>query len=58
MDQYVFKKIGMKQNDLGSYFKKKVVVYEEEEKTNVYSEDDNKNVYSEGEKSDSGSESD
>jgi DNA polymerase elongation subunit (family B) len=60
MDQYVFKKIGMKQNDLGSYFKKKVVKYEEEEeeKTNVYSEDDNKNVYSEGEKSDSESESD
>jgi DNA polymerase elongation subunit (family B) len=58
MDQYVFKKIGMKQNDLGSYFKKKVVKYEEEEDNkNVYSEEENKNVYSEGEITDSGSES-
>jgi DNA polymerase elongation subunit (family B) len=57
MDQFVFKKIGMKQNDLGSYFKKKVVVYEEEDNKNVYSEgEDNKNVYSEsGSKSGSGS---
>ena len=52
MDQYVFKKIGMKQNDLGSYFKKKTVVYEEEEENkNVYSEGENKNVYSEGDAS-------
>ena len=37
MDQEVFTKIGMKQNNLSNYFKTKKVVYENE---NVYSEDE------------------
>jgi hypothetical protein len=41
MDQYVFTKIGMKQNNLANYFKTKKVEYEN---VNVYSEGDAKST--------------